>query len=125
MLRKIRSALVLLCTLGVATMGALAQTSPPPTSGPPNAAQRLDRLAVLLDLTDAQKAQVKAVLDAQHAKMKAQFEADRASGTRPTFPRTRRPTSTGSSRSWVLAPRSSSPTSKARSPRRRSANAVP
>jgi Spy/CpxP family protein refolding chaperone len=66
-------------------MGALAQTSPPPTSGPPNAEQRLDRLAILLDLTDAQKAQVKAVLDAQHAKMKAQFEADRASGTRPTF----------------------------------------
>jgi Spy/CpxP family protein refolding chaperone len=82
---QIRSALVLLCTLGVATLGALAQTSPPPTSGPPNAEQRLDRLAVLLDLTDAQKGQVKAVLDAQHVKMKAQFDADRASGTRPTF----------------------------------------
>ena len=82
---QIRSALVLLCTLGVATMGALAQTTSASPSGPPNAEQRLDRLAVLLDLTDAQKAQVKTVLDAQHAKMKAQFEADRASGTRPSF----------------------------------------
>lgn len=78
---KIRSALVLLCAMGV----AFAQAPSAPPSGPPNAQQRLDRLAILLDLTDAQKAQVKTILDAQHAKMRAQLEAARASGTRPTF----------------------------------------
>jgi Spy/CpxP family protein refolding chaperone len=78
---KFMSALVLFCAMGV----ALAQTPPNPPPGPPNAQQRLERLAVLLDLTDAQKAQVKAILDAQHEKMRAQFEAARASGTRPTF----------------------------------------
>src|SRR5689334_1416500 len=78
---KIRSALVLLCVMGV----ALAQTPPAPPPGAPNPGQRLEKLAVLLDLTDAQKAQVKAVLDAEREKMRAQFEAARASGTRPTF----------------------------------------
>jgi Spy/CpxP family protein refolding chaperone len=78
---KIRSALVLfVCTIGV----ALAQTPPGPPPGAPSPEQRLERLATLLDLTDAQKAQVKTVLDAEHEKMRAQFEADRASGTKPT-----------------------------------------
>ena len=80
-LRKIRSVLVLLCTMGV----ALAQTPSTPPSGPPNAEQRLEHLAILLDLTDPQKVQVKGILDAQRAKMRAQFEAARASGTKPTF----------------------------------------
>ncbi len=74
-------ALVLLCWAGA----ALAQSPPDRPAGPPNAAHQLDRLATLLDLTDTQKAQVKTILDAQHAKMKAQFEASRASGTRPSF----------------------------------------
>jgi len=39
----------------------------------------------LLDLTDTQKAQVKTILDAEHAKMRAQFEAAKASGTKPSF----------------------------------------
>lgn len=85
---KLRSALVLLCTMGV----ALAQTPTTPPAGPPNAeqpggpmGQHLEHLAILLDLTDAQKAQVKAILDAQHEKMRARFEAARASGTKPTF----------------------------------------
>ena len=71
-------ALVLLCTMG----SAFAQSPPPP---PPGAEHRLERIATLLDLTDTQKAQVKAILDAQHAKMKAQLEAARASGTKPSF----------------------------------------
>jgi Spy/CpxP family protein refolding chaperone len=48
-------------------------------------AERLDRLAILLDLTDAQKAQVQTILDEQHAKMKAQHDAAQASGQKPTF----------------------------------------
>ncbi len=74
-------AVALLCVTGA----AVAQTPPDPTSEPPGAQQHLDRLAVLLDLSDAQKAQVKAILDAEHAKMKAQFEAARAAGTKPSF----------------------------------------
>ena len=74
-------ALVLLCGAGV----AFAQAPPDHPPGPPNAAHQLDRLTTLLDLTDTQKAQVKAILDAEHAKMRAQFQAAQASGTKPTF----------------------------------------
>ena len=45
----------------------------------------MERLATLLDLTDTQKTQVKAILDAEHAKVKAQMEAAQASGTKPSF----------------------------------------
>ena len=48
-------------------------------------AQRMDRLATLLDLTDEQKAQVQTILDEQHAKMKAQHDGVQASGQKPTF----------------------------------------
>jgi Spy/CpxP family protein refolding chaperone len=48
-------------------------------------AQRMERLATLLDLTDAQKPQVQAVLDAEHAKMKAAHDEAEASGQKPTF----------------------------------------
>ena len=74
-------ALVLLCGVSV----AFAQTPSEPPSGPPNAAHQLDRLTTLLDLTDTQKAQVKTILDAEHAKMRAQFQAAKASGTKPSF----------------------------------------
>ena len=63
--------------------GALcAQT---PTAPPPNAAAHLDKLATLLDLTDAQKAQVQAVLEAEHAKIRAAHEQAKASGTKPDW----------------------------------------
>jgi Spy/CpxP family protein refolding chaperone len=74
-------ALVLLCGWSV----AFAQTPSEPPAGPPNAAHQLDRLTTLLDLTDTQKAQVKTILDAEHAKMRAQFQAAKASGTKPSF----------------------------------------
>jgi Spy/CpxP family protein refolding chaperone len=45
----------------------------------------MDRLATLLDLTDAQKTQVQAVLEAEHAKMKALHDQAEASGQKPTF----------------------------------------
>jgi Spy/CpxP family protein refolding chaperone len=74
-------ALVLCCGASVAF--AQAPSDQPP--GPPNAAHQLDRLTTLLDLTDTQKAQVKTILDAEHAKMRAQFQAAKASGTKPSF----------------------------------------
>jgi Spy/CpxP family protein refolding chaperone len=75
-------ALLLFCASGM----AVAQSPPDrPPGPPPNAEHQLDRLSTLLDLTDTQKAQVKAILDAQHAKMKVQFQTAQASGTRPTF----------------------------------------
>ena len=39
----------------------------------------------LLDLTDAQKAQVQTILEQEHAQMKQQFEQAKASGTKPDF----------------------------------------
>src|SRR6185312_6480782 len=71
-------ALVLLCAGAGA---AYAQSAAPATSRP----SRMDNLATLLDLTDAQKAQVQTILQEQHAKMKAGFEEAKASGTRPDF----------------------------------------
>jgi Spy/CpxP family protein refolding chaperone len=67
---------------------ALAQTPNGAPPGPPpdhSPAQHMDRLATLLDLTDAQKTQVQAVLEEEHTKMKALFDQARASGTRPSF----------------------------------------
>ena len=74
-------ALILFCATGI----ALAQTPPDRPPGPPNAEHQLDRLTTLLELTDAQKAQVKTILEAEHAKMKAKFQTAQASGTKPTF----------------------------------------
>jgi len=71
-------ALVLLCAGAGA---AYAQTAPPAASAP----SRMDNLATLLDLTDAQKAQVQTILQEEHAKMKANWEEAKASGTKPDF----------------------------------------
>ena len=46
-------------------------------------AHHMDNLAILLDLTDAQKAQVQTIMQEEHAKMKASFEQAKASGTHP------------------------------------------
>jgi Spy/CpxP family protein refolding chaperone len=70
---------------------ALAQAPDAPPGGPDpggrreSAAERMDHLATLLDLTADQKTQVQAVLEEEHAQMKAQREQAQASGTRPTF----------------------------------------
>ena len=60
---------------------AFAQT--PPAPNPQHEAKMMDNLAVLLDLTPAQKTQVQAILQAEHAKAKAAFEQAHASGTKP------------------------------------------
>jgi hypothetical protein len=70
-------ALALLCG------GAAFAQTPPPAS--PNAAKHMDDLATLLDLNDAQKAQVQTILQEEHAKMKASFEQAKASGTKPDW----------------------------------------
>jgi Spy/CpxP family protein refolding chaperone len=69
---------------------AVAQPPDAPPGGGPGfrhetAAERMDHLATLLDLTDAQKPQVQAILEEEHAKMKSFREQAEASGTRPTF----------------------------------------
>ena len=71
---------------------ALAQAPDAPPGGGPgpggrheSPAEHMDHLATLLDLTDAQKTQVQAVLEEEHTKMKAQHDQAEASGTKPTF----------------------------------------
>ena len=44
----------------------------------------MDRMAVLLDLNDSQKAEVQKILSEQHDKLKAAHEQAHASGTKPT-----------------------------------------
>ena len=44
----------------------------------------MDRMAVLLDLNDTQKAQVQKILDEQHEKVKAVHDEQRSAGTKPT-----------------------------------------
>jgi len=74
-------------TLSLLCAGAAyAQAPAPAPSGhAAEAARHLDDLATLLDLTDAQKAQVQSVLEEQHAKMRQSFEQAKASGTHPDW----------------------------------------
>jgi Spy/CpxP family protein refolding chaperone len=51
--------------------------------GPGNQASHLEKLAILLDLTDAQKPQVATILEGEHAQMKALFEQTKAAGGKP------------------------------------------
>jgi Spy/CpxP family protein refolding chaperone len=44
----------------------------------------MDRMAVLLDLNDSQKAEVQKIFNEQHEKMKAAFDQQRSSGTKPS-----------------------------------------
>jgi len=67
--------------LAVLWAGALFAQAP----APPEHAAHLERLATLLDLTDAQKTQVQAILQEEHAKMHASVEQAKASGTKPDF----------------------------------------
>lgn len=61
---------------------ALAQ--PPATAAEGQDSQRMDRMALLLDLDAYQKTEVEKVLKAHHDKLRAEHEAARASGTRPS-----------------------------------------
>ena len=70
-------------TLALLCAGAAFAQAPPPDAA--GVARHMDDLATLLDLSDAQKAQVQAILQEQHAKMKASFEEAKASGTHPDW----------------------------------------
>ena len=74
-------------TLALLCAGAAyAQSAPPPPAAHgAESARHLEDLATLLDLTDAQKAQVQSILQEQHAKMKQTFEQAKASGTHPDW----------------------------------------
>jgi hypothetical protein len=67
--------------LTVLWAGALFAQAP----APPEHAAHLEKLATLLDLSDAQKTQVQAVLQEEHAKIKAAHEQAKASGTKPDW----------------------------------------
>src|SRR5579862_9342767 len=64
---------------------AFAQTPPSAnaTSNTSREARHMEDLATLLDLTEAQQAQVQSILEAEHAKMKAAFGQARPPGTTP------------------------------------------
>jgi ribulose bisphosphate carboxylase small subunit len=73
-------------TLALLCAGAgYAQTPPAAPAPAAEAARHMDDLATLLDLTEAQKAQVQSILEEQHAKMKQSFEQARASGNHPDW----------------------------------------
>jgi len=75
-----------LMTIALLCAGAAyAQTPPPAPPHGADVARHMDDLATLLDLTEAQKAQVQAILQQQHAKMKESFEQAKASGTKPDW----------------------------------------
>jgi hypothetical protein len=50
-----------------------------------NRASHMEKLAILLDLTDAQKPQVESILQGAHAQMKALIEQTKAAGGQPDF----------------------------------------
>jgi hypothetical protein len=60
---------------------ALAQT--PGTAAAGQETERMDRMALLLDLDAYQKTEVEKILKEHHEKMRSEFEAARSSGTRP------------------------------------------
>ncbi|HVH85007.1 MAG TPA: hypothetical protein VM713_11910 [Steroidobacteraceae bacterium] len=61
--------------------GAVLAESPGATAQ----ASHMEKLAVLLDLTDAQKPQVATILQGEHAQMKALMEQTKAAGAKPDF----------------------------------------
>jgi hypothetical protein len=71
------------CVVAVAALWACAAVAQNP--GPGNEAARMANLATVLDLTDAQKAQVQTILQAEHAQMRALFEQAKAAGGKPDF----------------------------------------
>jgi Spy/CpxP family protein refolding chaperone len=64
---------------------AFAQAPPAPPTKEARSAQMMDNLTVLLDLTDAQRPQVQAILEQQHTQMRAEFDQAKAAGTKPDF----------------------------------------
>ena len=64
--------------------GAVRQRGRASRSARRPAGPDMDRMAILLDLNDSQKAEVQKILGEQHEKVKAAHEEKRAAGTKPT-----------------------------------------
>ena len=84
-MRVTLSMLGLLLAAGLASAQTPPADSPPPASTPGAHLNRLDRMAILLDLTPEQKAQVQQVLDQQRQQMRAFWQQQHASGAQPDF----------------------------------------
>jgi len=54
-------------------------------AGGGNPTSHMEKLAILLDLTEAQKPQVESILQGEHSQMKALFEQSKAAGGKPDF----------------------------------------
>jgi hypothetical protein len=78
------SLLAALALCAAALASAQPPTPPTPQQQAAWEAKRMDRLTILLDLTDSQKAQVQTILDSERARAQAAFAQFRASGTPPT-----------------------------------------
>jgi ribulose bisphosphate carboxylase small subunit len=78
-------ALALLCASPVFAQTSTQASTQASSQASSREATHFENLATLLDLTDAQKPQVQAILQAEHAKMKAAFEQAKASGTKPDW----------------------------------------
>lgn len=70
-----------LASLLLATGIALAANAP---AAPHGGKDRMDRLALLLDLSEGQKGDVQKVLEEQFQQRRAQFQQAKESGTRPS-----------------------------------------
>jgi Spy/CpxP family protein refolding chaperone len=76
-------ALMKVMIVALAALGAGAVRAQSPATG--TQTSHMEKLAILLDLTDAQKPQVETILRGEHAQMKALFEQTRAAGGKPDF----------------------------------------
>jgi hypothetical protein len=70
-----------LVALAALWAGAALAQSPAPGNHP----SHMESLGILLDLTDAQKPQVQAILQAEHTQMRTLFEQAKAAGGKPDF----------------------------------------
>ncbi len=76
-------ALMKACVVALAALWAGAVLAENTAAG--TGASHLEKLAILLDLTEAQKPQVQSILEAQHAQMKTLIEQTRAAGGKGDF----------------------------------------
>jgi len=77
--------------LGLLLAAGFASAQTPPADSPPAASNgapqmnRLDRMAILLDLTPQQKLQVQQVLDEERQQMRGFWQQQKSSGAKPNF----------------------------------------
>ncbi|MBV9343819.1 MAG: hypothetical protein JO341_08885 [Gammaproteobacteria bacterium] len=75
--------LTLLLAALLASASLSAQSPPAPPDPAAHEAKMMDNLAVLLDLTDAQRPQVQAILKDEHAKIRQSMDQAHAGGAMP------------------------------------------